>query len=60
MIELAKKLAEEYDVSIVYYRLARLGRNLRLFINTLSELEEVGVNIISISEGWIQIFRQVK
>ena len=51
MIELAKELAENYDVSIVCYRLDRLGRNPRLIINTLAELEEVGVNIISISEG---------
>lgn len=50
-IKEAKKLSKKYRVSLVCHRLDRLGRNPRLLINTLEELEEKNINIISISEG---------
>lgn len=50
-IKEAKKLSKKYKVSLVCYRLDRLGRNPRLLINTLEELEEKNINIISLSEG---------
>ncbi|MFY1067979.1 recombinase family protein [Enterococcus sp. AD013-P3] len=51
LIERAKELSTRYDVSIVCYRLDRLGRNPRLILNTLEDLGNLGINIISISEG---------
>lgn len=50
-IKRAKRLSKKYNVSIVCYRLDRLARSPRLILNTLADLDELGINIISISEN---------
>lgn len=50
-INQAKKISKTHKVSLVCYRLDRLGRNPRLILEKLEELEKLEIRIISLSEG---------